>query len=126
MKDYWYVLVPVHVATSVVWFGGFYLLLKSGVDIVGFLHKLGTSQAIVDYLNSDAGYLALSYACYKIASPFRYTVTVAGTSVTVGKLKDTGYLKSSSEIRGNIKVKYDEKKEKIEDRREEKRKRKNT
>lgn len=121
MKDYWYVLVPVHVVTSVVWFGGFYLLLKSGVDIVGLLGRLGTSQAIIDYLGrSDAGYLALSYACYKIASPIRYTVTVAGTSLTVSKLKDTGYLKSSSEIRGNIKDKFDEKKEEIEDKRKRK------
>ena len=31
-------------------FGGFYLLLKSGVDIVGLLERLGTSQAIIDYL----------------------------------------------------------------------------
>merc|ERR1719158_1196888 len=44
MKDYWYVLIPVHVATSIVWFGGFFVMLKSGVDIVGFLEMIGTSQ----------------------------------------------------------------------------------
>lgn len=27
-RDYWYVLVPVHVLTSVCWFGGFYYLAK--------------------------------------------------------------------------------------------------
>ena len=47
-------------------------MLKSGVDIVGFLELLGTSQRVLDYLgNSEAGYLALSYACYKIATPVR-------------------------------------------------------
>lgn len=27
-RDYWYVLIPVHCATSVVWFGGFYYSLR--------------------------------------------------------------------------------------------------
>lgn len=27
-RDYWYVLVPVHVVTSTVWFGGFYFMAK--------------------------------------------------------------------------------------------------
>ena len=27
-KDYWYVLVPVHLATSAVWFGSFYYASK--------------------------------------------------------------------------------------------------
>ena len=67
MKDYWYVLIPVHVATSIAWyfikvgrrriiiyyrFGGFYVMLKSGVDIVGFLEMIGTSQKILDYMRS--------------------------------------------------------------------------
>ena len=81
-RDYWYVLLPVHVATSVVWLGGFYLALKSGVDIVGLLERLGTSERILDYLrHSEAGYIALSYACYKIATPARYAVTVGGTTL---------------------------------------------
>ena len=81
-KDYWYVLLPVHVATSAVWLGGFYLALKSGVDIAGLLERLGTSERILDYLrHSEAGYIALSYACYKIATPARYAVTVGGTTL---------------------------------------------
>ena len=81
-KDYWYVLLPVHVATSAVWLGGFYLALKSGVDIVGLLERLGTSERILDYLrHSEAGYIALSYACYKLATPARYAVTVGGTTL---------------------------------------------
>jgi len=125
MKDYWYVLIPVHVSTSIVWFGGFYIMLKSGVDIVGMLEYIGTSQKILDYLsNSEAGYYALSYACYKIATPARYTVTVGGTTLAISKLKDTGYLKSTSEVAEKIKdkrddmkekYKYDERKELVED-----------
>merc|ERR1712096_494124 len=112
-KDYWYVLVPVHVATSIVWFGGFYIMLKSGLDIVGMLEYIGTSQRILDYLsNSEAGYYALAYACYKIATPVRYTVTVGGTTIAISKLKDTGYLKSTSEVADKLKDKRDDMKEK--------------
>jgi len=113
MKDYWYVLIPVHVATSIVWFGGFYIMLKSGVDIAGMLEYIGTSERILDYLrNSDAGYYALSYACYKIATPIRYTVTVGGTTIAIAKLKDTGYLKSTSEVAERMKDRKDDIKEK--------------
>merc|ERR1712061_200506 len=38
-KDYWYILVPVHVATSIVWFGCFYFMCKSGVDVVAILGR---------------------------------------------------------------------------------------
>jgi len=114
MKDYWYVLIPVHVATSIVWFGGFYVMLKSGVDIVGFLEMIGTSQKVLDYMrNSEAGYYALSYACYKIATPIRYTVTVGGTTMAVSKLQNTGYLKPSSKLREGLKKNYDEGKENL-------------
>lgn len=27
-RDYWYVLIPVHVATSIVWFGSFYYIVR--------------------------------------------------------------------------------------------------
>jgi len=92
-KDYWYVLVPVHCATSVVWYGGFYVMCKSGIDMVGVLETLGTSEKILNPLrNSDAGYYALAYACYKIATPFRYTVTVGGTGYTINYLQKNGIL----------------------------------
>ena len=39
-RDYWYVLLPVHVATSAVWFGSFYILCKSGVDVTSLLSRL--------------------------------------------------------------------------------------
>merc|ERR1711874_757802 len=40
MKDYWYVLIPVHVATSIVWFGGFYIMLKSVLILQGCWNML--------------------------------------------------------------------------------------
>ena len=71
-KKYWYVLIPVHVATSIIWYGGFYALCKSGVDVGAIMQALGASDAYVEKLSqSSMGYLALAYACYKIATPAR-------------------------------------------------------
>ncbi len=72
-KDYWYVLVPVHLATSSVWIGVFYLAIKSGVDIAGMLERFGTSQDKIDKISqSPWAHILLAYACYKIATPARY------------------------------------------------------
>lgn len=74
-KDYWYVLIPVHVATSIVWFGGFYVMCKSGVDVGAILQACGVSESYVEKLsNSDTGYYALAYACYKVATPARLEI----------------------------------------------------
>lgn len=98
-RDYWYVLVPVHVATSLVWFGTFYVGCKSGVDVAAILQYLGASQEYVDKVsNSKLGYAALAYTCYKIATPARYTVTIGGTTMTVKYLSDLGYLRTTKEV----------------------------
>ena len=93
-KDYWYVLIPVHIVTSVGWFGGFYFAVKryvcnfhfqtnycilvySGLDVVTLLENLGVSEKIINPLKgSSAGYVALAYVMYKVATPARYTVTL--------------------------------------------------
>jgi len=124
-KDYWYVLIPVHVATSLVWYGGFFVMCKSGLDVVAILDCLGTSEKILNPLrSSDVGYYALAYACYKMATPLRYTVTVAGTGYTVKVLKDKGIL-TASEVKEQIKDtavdvkdKYEDVKEKFDDQKE--------
>eukprot|EP00096_Caligus_rogercresseyi_P011508 TRINITY_DN4534_c0_g1_i2.p1 TRINITY_DN4534_c0_g1~~TRINITY_DN4534_c0_g1_i2.p1 ORF type:complete len:170 (+),score=44.85 TRINITY_DN4534_c0_g1_i2:144-653(+) len=119
-KNYWYVLLPVHVSTSIVWFGGFYILAKSGVDIAGFLETAGLSEEYIQKLRtSDMGYYALSYACYKVATPARYTVTLAGTTATINYLEGKGYLKTTAQISRNVKDKRDELKEKYSETREE-------
>ena len=43
IKDYWYVIIPVEVVTSVMWYGAIFLSLKSGVDIVQVLTNIGVS-----------------------------------------------------------------------------------
>ena len=71
-KDYWYVLIPVHGVTSLAWFGSFYLMCKSGVDVPALLQTLGTSEAYLDKLRgSEWTNILLAYACYKVATPAR-------------------------------------------------------
>eukprot|EP00094_Tigriopus_californicus_P008508 TCALIF_08200-PA protein Name:"Similar to FAM210A Protein FAM210A (Gallus gallus)" AED:0.06 eAED:0.06 QI:0/0/0/0.66/1/1/3/0/205 len=115
-KRYWYVLVPVHVATSVVWFGGFYLMCKSGVDVSSILSTLGASETYVAKLkDSDLGYYAMAYACYKVATPVRYTVTLGGTTLTVRKLSEYGWLKTTSEVASDFRDRSDQVKHKMDD-----------
>lgn len=53
------------------------LSLFSGVDMVGLLQALSISESIVDKLkDSSMGHYAITYMCYKIATPVRYTVTI--------------------------------------------------
>lgn len=127
-RDYWYILAPVHLVTSAFWFGSFYYLAKSGVDIVAVMKTLGFSESITNKLesgHSTSAYLALAYALYKIATPLRYTVTLGGTTYSINKLKELGYIKPIppkeklvemyEEKRDQLKEKKDLLKERIQD-----------
>ncbi|CAH1644774.1 unnamed protein product [Spodoptera littoralis] len=115
-RDYWYVLIPVHVATSIIWFGSFYYVVRSGVDVLALLKTLGVSETIIVPLrDSAAGYFALALALYKLATPLRYTVTVGGTTVAIKKLKELGFIKPVPS-RERIKEIFQEKKDTLQDR----------
>lgn len=99
-KDYWYVMIPVHLVTSAGWGGGFYLMCKSGLDVQSILAALGTSEAYLEKISqSEYTYIALAYACYKVATPIRYTVTIGGTTYTIRHLTRMGVLKTTGELR---------------------------
>ncbi|XP_054728034.1 protein FAM210A [Anastrepha obliqua] len=93
-KKYWYVLIPVHVVTSIGWFGGFYYLSKSGVDIPLLLQHMHVGESIVErFQNSSMGHYAIAYLCYKVATPLRYAVTLGGTTVSIKYLVQAGHIK---------------------------------
>ncbi|XP_023706977.1 uncharacterized protein C18orf19 homolog A isoform X1 [Cryptotermes secundus] len=109
-RDYWYVLVPVHLITSLGWFAGFYYLAKSGVDVIALLESMSISEKVINPLrDSSAGYIAIAYALYKIATPVRYTVTLGGTTISINYLKKWGYIKPIPP-REKLKEMYQEKK----------------
>jgi len=93
-KDYWYVLIPVHVVTSCVWLGSFYYISVSGVDIIGIMEHYEFSESIVDKLkNSRLGHVAIAYFLYKVATPARYFVTLGGTTFAINILSKRNIIK---------------------------------
>ena len=48
IKDYWYVIIPVEIVTSIGWYGAIFLSLRSGVDIVDILSHIGVSQETLE------------------------------------------------------------------------------
>ncbi|GLH13727.1 Angiotensin-converting enzyme [Gryllus bimaculatus] len=84
-----------------------------GVDILTIVEALGVSNRIPDVLkDSSAGYLAVAYALYKIATPVRYMVTIGGTTISIKYLKEYGYIKPIPPA-GKLKEMYQEKKENL-------------
>ncbi|XP_012229923.1 protein FAM210A isoform X2 [Linepithema humile] len=96
-KDYWHVLIPVHVITSIGWIAIFYTAVRNGVDVVQLLEYMNFSERYVDLIrNSSAGNWAITYALYKIFTPLRYTITVGGTTMAIRYLSKMGYVKAPS------------------------------
>ena len=66
---------------------------------VGKQHWCGFSEEYLEKLkNSDVQYYALAYACYKVATPARYTVTVGGTTWSIFYLEKWGMLKTTTQV----------------------------
>ena len=107
VKDYWYIIIPVDLGTSAIWYGAIFLTLKSGVDLVEVLSSLGVSEKTLEKLPSagvDNGYHALTLLCYNVITPIRLTVSIAVSAALVSRLNKTqpGYLKTSSRIAKHI------------------------
>jgi len=94
-KDYWYVFLPVHFVTSCAWFGGFYLVVYSGVDVVQILENIGASDSIVNALKryEHTGNFAVAFFIYELAKPIRYAATVGATTATINILSARGIIK---------------------------------
>lgn len=93
-KQYWYIVLPVHLVTSTVWFGSFYFIASSGVDVPALLETIGLPDWIIDKVrdgNSWTSYLVIAYGLYKIFTPLRYMVTLGGTSMTIRYIQKLGY-----------------------------------
>lgn len=110
-KEYWYVLIPVHVVTSTVWFGMFFYASKSGFDIVPYLEWFEVSETVIrPFRSSSLGHVAIAWMLYKVATPARYTVTLGGTTMTIKILTKRGLIKPMPS-KENIKAIYQQKKD---------------
>lgn len=96
-KDYWHILVPVHIITSLGWVAIFYTTIKVGVDIAKLMELMHLNQKYIDMVkSSEAGNWALTYLLYKIFTPLRYTVTLGGTTMAIRQLSKSGLVKPLS------------------------------
>ena len=101
LKDYWYIIIPVEIGTSIIWYGTIFISLKSGMDIVHLLESVGVSETALAKLpiaGGEAGYHALAFVCYKVISPISHTISIGITAAVVSWLQKTrpGFLTSSS------------------------------
>ncbi|XP_066102776.1 protein FAM210A [Saccopteryx bilineata] len=119
-RQYGKVLIPVHLITSGVWFGTFYYAAIKGVNVIPFLELIGLPDSIVDILkNSQSGNALTAYALFKIATPARYTVTLAGTSFTVKYLRSHGYMSTPPPVKEYLQDRMEETKELLTEKMEE-------
>lgn len=94
-RKYWYIVLPVHLVTSSIWFGSFYFIASSGVDVPALLESLRFPDWIIDKVkngNSWTSYLVIAYGLYKIFTPLRYMVTLGGTTMVIRYLQRLGYV----------------------------------
>jgi len=112
-KDYWYVFLPVHFITSCAWFGGFYLIVYSGVDVVQILENIGAGESIVNALKKyeHTGNFAVAFFIYELAKPVRYTATLGATTATIKILAARGIIKFPKKER--LKVMYNDGKDEM-------------
>jgi Protein of unknown function (DUF1279) len=87
----------------------------SGLDVVALLESMGVSEKIINPLKgSSAGYIALAYAMYKVATPARYAVTLGGTTISINYLTQWGYIKPVPSA-DKLKLMYEDQKERYKD-----------
>lgn len=118
-KEYGKVLVGVHIFTSCIWATSFYYVAVSGIDVISLLQWLGVSDKIVASLSvPGVGHAAIAYLLYKLATPVRYAVTIAGTRLAVNVLRRWGHLPpipEKNKIRSLVKEGQQKMKEKYDD-----------
>ncbi|OQR79544.1 hypothetical protein BIW11_00135 [Tropilaelaps mercedesae] len=112
-KKYWYVMLPVHLVTSGMFFGAFYYLASLGLSPVPLLEHLGVPERYISHMqNTSLGYFAVALAFYKIASPLRCLTTLGLSGVTVKVLTKRGLLPSSTQVRKMVQSKVQARKTK--------------
>ncbi|CAI2349030.1 unnamed protein product [Caenorhabditis sp. 36 PRJEB53466] len=109
-KRYWYIAVPAHAASCIAWFAALYLVVKSGVDVIGMLEWMHMPAAIVEKVKStprSAGVFVVALILYKIAMPFRYMTTLLLIRATFSILQRLGKLKTAREVEYKVRSEYE-------------------
>ncbi|XP_018596969.1 uncharacterized protein C18orf19 homolog A isoform X2 [Scleropages formosus] len=87
---------------------------KQGVNVVPFLEYVGFPEKLVSLMEkSQSGYAITAYAMFKMATPARYTVTLAGTSLSVKYLRRHGYMSTPPPVKEYLQDKMEETRERL-------------
>lgn len=94
VKKYWYIAIPVHMGTSVIWFGTFFGATKAGLDFVPMLEKTSLPEKYIEPLKKgNVGNVAQALVLYKLVTPLRYASTLAVTRSALRYLKKRDIIK---------------------------------
>lgn len=110
IRDYGYIVIPVHLALSAMWFTAIYSAISAGVDLSEWVKWVGSHEKI-----ARLGPFTATIVCLKLLAPIRYLMTIAVTTMTIRVLTRRGVIKSAGEIREQIQEKYEEKKDQLKD-----------
>uniref|UniRef100_A0A8R1DRH3 DUF1279 domain-containing protein n=1 Tax=Caenorhabditis japonica TaxID=281687 RepID=A0A8R1DRH3_CAEJA len=109
-KRYWYIAVPAHAASCTTWFVILYLVVKSGVDVIGILEWMHTPEVIVEKIKNTpetAGVVVVSLILYKLVTPLRYMTTLLLIQSTFWTLRRMGKLKTAREVEYKVRTEYE-------------------
>jgi hypothetical protein len=92
VREYGATVIVFHVCISLFTLGVSYAAVSSGIDVVGFLAKIGVGQSILK-LASGASTFVMAYAVHKVFAPARIACTLTATPFIVRYLRKIGFLK---------------------------------
>ncbi|XP_069113056.1 protein FAM210A-like [Argopecten irradians] len=95
IAEYGSTVIVFHVSLALMSLGGFYVLVSSGIDVVGLLTKLGIGESIFQSkIAAGASTFVIAYAVHKVFAPVRIGITLTATPFIVQYLRRVGFLKA--------------------------------
>lgn len=91
------------------------MLCFSGVDVISLLEKMGLSDSLMQpFRSSSLGDFVIAFLLYKLISPIRYTVTLAGTGFIIRLMRKRGTIPQVTEST-KLRTLYKDSREEIKD-----------
>lgn len=90
IKDYSYIIIPVHTLTSIGWIYVLYTLIKNEVDLIGILEYFKVNLSLIDTLRNrhpHLGNLAFVMIIFNIITPVRYFITIIICFIYIKKIQ---------------------------------------
>jgi len=98
VRDYGATVVVFHVAISLASLGFFYLIVSTGLDVMGLVQKLPYigEQLGASAVAAGASTFVMAYAVHKVFAPVRISITLTSAPFIVRHLRAKGILKAAA------------------------------